>query len=364
MVPQLKDYLITNWNRLFGDKVLPQNLSFLEIAGTTSAPGKVLFLIFKDNSTNPLFLAKVSRNQKDNSLLLCEYNNLQYIDKICSQFIKDSIPRPIFLEEIGNHRVLLETALEGKAISETLSFRHPVSKKIISRNCSLSIDWLIRFHIETNCKEKRLERDNIHTYIEEPIESFCSTFELNTDEIKFFQNLKVIIERLTNRNYPLVFQHGDFTPSNILISQNKFGIIDWEFSRTEGLLLHDLFFFLLWYGFAQCRKDVHDTRLSSFQASFMSKNWYSDLISRCIKEYCKKMHIAEDSIKLFFILFLINLANKEYKDLCRDAERGFINMSKGFSGNGDRSFSGLIKDGLYVNQSRLFIAQEKYFLNF
>jgi aminoglycoside phosphotransferase (APT) family kinase protein len=80
---------------------------------------------------------------------------------------------------------------------------------------------------------------------------------------------------LREADLPLIVEHGDLSHPNILVDgASRLGIIDWELSRTDGLVGHDLFIFLAFVAFA--RHDAHDLprqRAALDEAFFAPAGW-------------------------------------------------------------------------------------------
>ena len=70
--------------------------------------------------------------------------------------------------------------------------------------------------------------------------------------------------------FPLVFQHGDPGPWNVLItSDGRPGFLDWEAAEPHGMPLWDLFHFLRSFGFQVSRAAGTRDPLRSFAEQFL-----------------------------------------------------------------------------------------------
>jgi hypothetical protein len=60
----------------------------------------------------------------------------------------------------------------------------------------------------------------------------------------------IILEELTTRSWPVVFQHGDFAPWNLRRDpvSNRLSAFDWEFGTLDGFPYIDLAYFILQVG--------------------------------------------------------------------------------------------------------------------
>lgn len=54
------------------------------------------------------------------------------------------------------------------------------------------------------------------------------------------------VDKLTNKSWPVVLQHGDFTPWNLLqLPQGSLQAIDWEYAELQGMPFLDVAYFIL-----------------------------------------------------------------------------------------------------------------------
>lgn len=363
MIDFLKQYLLQNWDRICSEKNRPKELSFIEIVGMRNYPGKVLFLIFSDKCEDPVLLAKISRFQDDNTILEREYENLKYINMDCNdERIKKSIPIPILYEDIAGYKVLLTNAFRGISINRFHLPRLLFNKKTVASNCQKVINWLVRFHKEMKVNKVFGEKDFLKE-VKEPIESFLNIFEVSNEEKNFLCKMKNLGQEFLGRETLLFFRQGDFSPANILYKKNEIKVIDWEFSKKEGLPLHDILYFFIWYGFERfVAKSINENKLTRFQTNFFEYNWYSRLVKKLTFKYCQEFKISPSLIRFFFFMLLVNLANKEYEDLLRNRNEGYMAVSQGYSEPIDVPSDVVIKNGLYVNLLRIFIKRENNFV--
>lgn len=76
------------------------------------------------------------------------------------------------------------------------------------------------------------------------------------------------LESLGKRQWPIVIQHGDFSPWNILQStQNKLRAIDWEYGTLKGFPYLDLAYYILQVAALIYHWSPHDAR--SYALSFL-----------------------------------------------------------------------------------------------
>lgn len=105
---------------------------------------------------------------------------------------------------------------------------------------------------------------------------------------------------LANRKWPVVFQHGDFAPWNILrMSDGSIRAIDWEYGTAEGFPFIDLTFFMLQvarliYRLSPTQATSHAIKLLSMTQSLnLTLEQAQSLVFLCAYHQCKQ--IASES---------------------------------------------------------------------
>jgi hypothetical protein len=361
MIYELQNYLFNNWDTLKIPIARPSNLSFMQIGSLGNYPGKISFLIFEKGGKVPLLTAKALRFQDNNSHLEKEYNNLLYVRSISSDIIKKSVPAPLFYGDIGGCKVLLTNALHGSKINAFSLRRLIIWRGTFRKNFRAAIRWLGQFNKETATK-KILTPGEIDCFLFKPLRSVTGTFNFSAKEKAYIDGVTVSLRDLSKKEILVQCRHGNFSPSNILVSpSNQIGIIGWECFQPEGLALHDILFFSLVCSFAWVLGNKRG-RIHEFKEKFFSINWFSSLFKKSISDYCRNLGIEFDLIPLYFFMMLVNMANKEYEDLCFNRMYGHMEVYEGCSKPVTGTSSEIIKDGLYLNMLRYFIANHGCFI--
>jgi hypothetical protein len=136
-------YLDTNWHRLalhrFGD---PGRLSCVVETPRFHTSGHVIFFVVSENTSRPLFIAKVPRIPNDTARLDREASNLHALQAARSGGFS-SVPKLVAYEQWSDCRLLLETAVPGQ----------PINPKLVRTNTRLYIDgvvdWLATLQMTT-----------------------------------------------------------------------------------------------------------------------------------------------------------------------------------------------------------------------
>jgi hypothetical protein len=299
------NYLSRNWQRLalepFGE---PAELSCVLATPRFRASSHVIFFLLRQESREPVLVAKVPRLAGDHGRLDREARNL-----IAAQSARacgfDSIPRVIAYEEYHGHMLLIETALRGAPMKPAI-----VRRK--SRQCvEAGLDWLLDFHSAT-ARAHPETRAWYAALIEQPIRGFQKLLPPVAEELGLLEEVLATAATLRGLPLPLVLSHEDLSHPNILLcNEGRARVVDWELAEPEGLPGLDLFFFLTYIAFARRGAHKNAEYLAAFhEAFFTPQAWTENYLAR----YVERLHLPAEALTPLFVLcwtrYLIGLATR------------------------------------------------------
>jgi hypothetical protein len=186
---------------------LPHVCSVVVLMGTTGPAQKVTVQLRGGNNT---VLGYLKYAEKE-----AARKRLRQERSVLSDLPAGVGPKLAGFGTLGSGEALLEAAVSGKALPATL----PPAQGVADFSMSLAV--LPPMPLETHPWVKR-SRD-----LEEP-------------------ELDVWLNYLAHRSWPVVVQHGDFAPWNLLRrSDGKVQAIDWEYGTLEGFPYLDLAYYIL-----------------------------------------------------------------------------------------------------------------------
>lgn len=190
---------------------------------------------------------------------------------------------------------LPDSNLEKKVLRQAIECMEPFYQKTIrvensfeyiEKLCSNLSNSIIQNKLFTNYEKKRIK------FVIQEIESFARANELLPE-------------------FPSVLSHGDFQPGNLLLDEEKFWIIDWEFSDRRSQS-YDILTYLLESRFP---KNISE-RLHKFvqsgsskwfsgaELNQLSKNWHlrrarlQDALVFCLEDLW--LHVSENDNRQYF----------------------------------------------------------------
>lgn len=253
----------------------------------------LIFTILSAESGVPVMIAKVPRIQGDNSQLELEVEKLNKVQGLSPDGL-DSVPKVLAYTEIKGHRLLLETVVMGQTMRPTMVRR----KRVFCME--KGFDWLVGLH-----QLSRMTDGDESTRIRRTLDSVLLLMDdlarFSEQDIPLIDRTRELAAGLAVCDLPTVFEHGDFSSPNILVSDSgQLGVVDWELAQERGLPALDLFFFLNYIGYASERQaTVNADHLRTFRKTFFSEStWTTDLIKR----YWQALELPIQASDALFVL--------------------------------------------------------------
>jgi len=193
---------------------------------------------------------------------------------------------PSLYQEINHGKYLcsVEECFKGKNITEKEINNNNSRNKI----CRQATDILISIHTETS-SEKLLVDELYNDMIVRPVtdardlfpDKYSSIFDLIEKHFK---------KTLWKKKLNLVLSHGDYSVDNIMIENGLItGVIDWEYSKSSGLPLVDLMFFI-----CSVYKKKNKTNIIDAMQKIILDNEINGLENSCVDSYCDSLSITND----------------------------------------------------------------------
>jgi len=127
---------------------------------------------------------------------------------------------------------------------------------------------------------------------------------------------------------PLVSEHRDFSPWNVLITRvGELGILDWESAELNGLPLLDLIYFLTYLTFFI--EGAMETRRfdEAYRRSWSLHTTIGQVNNECVRRYCDALQLDENCVPALRLFTWLLHSRSEYERL-RTAAGGVSSKGK------------------------------------
>jgi aminoglycoside phosphotransferase (APT) family kinase protein len=270
-----ESFLVSNWKRLRLDGPKPPaQLSSVLATPRFRASRHVVFLILADGYADPKWVAKIPRLADETASLEREAANLR---ALCALRFGgfENVPRLLAYESYLGNRLLLESAVSGYAMRPAVVRQRP------TECCEAAISWLVDLH-EASFQRHHDRATSFQRLVAGLLDYFECAFPLSTQEKQLVAETRHLTGPLRSLDFPLVFEHGDFSSPNILMRPGgDVGVVDWELAEPHGLPAVDLFFFLNYLAFARNQAETPEDCVGAFHDAFFGPQaWAREYVAR------------------------------------------------------------------------------------
>jgi Phosphotransferase enzyme family len=280
-----------------------------------AAPGdypsqKVLFFLLGPSGEVPEAIVKITRDPDLNYRLENEWRALTLLGEL-GVGTDDTLPRPLFLGSHSGLAVLGESAIDGAPFRErTLATADCVHARA-------AVEWLLELGAATFSRPGADARGPF-AELDALLVQFKRLYRL---ESKHEDQLDAHVAALmgSGEGFPLVFQHGDPGPWNILItSDGRPGFLDWEAAEPHGMPLWDLFHFLRSFGLQVSRAAGTRDPLQSFAEQFLERSPLNRLLVDSVSRFQARTGLGAELVEPLFYICWMHRALKEAATLTPD----------------------------------------------
>jgi Phosphotransferase enzyme family len=273
-----------------------------------AAPGdypsqKVLFFLFGSEGEALESVVKITRDPDLNFRLENEWRALTIL-RDHGVGTDDTLPRPLFF---GSHRGL---AVLGESAVEGLPFRERTQATADCPYARAAVEWLVELGRAT-ASPARADTRGALSGLGALREQFARTYRLEAKEDDFLRAQTAVLTG-SGDTLPLVFQHGDPGPWNVLVtSDERPAFLDWEAAEPRGIPLWDLFHFLRSYGLLVSRAAGTREPLQSFTEHFLQRSAVNGLLVDATSRFCAQTGLAVELVEPLFYTCWMHRGLKE-----------------------------------------------------
>ncbi len=238
MIDRILDLVNERWEAWLGDMPKPTSFSVL-----LQSRSRVSVFLFAQGAQAPLLVAKISRDSHDAQDVRHEWETVTRVRNALNGPLRDTLPQPLCLENVGGRTVMFETFMPGRVMPLHIGrckMRH------YQAHLQALYRWLQAFQTQTAhpmppcLSSHRISRA-------------CQQASLSRT---IADTLCGLADELDDVAIPRVIAHGDLHPTNILLHHGRVAaIIDWEFSQATQWPFFDWFQFLFEYNYELNKKE-------------------------------------------------------------------------------------------------------------
>jgi len=281
---------------------------------------KVLFFLFAEQQTSPQYIVKMTREPALNARLENEARSLSLLHETGIGH-RSPLPKVVFA---GHHAQL---AIVGETVIEGAPFRQQTQQRVDCPYFRDAVHFLVDLGVST-ADSRAATPPQVAEALQQLFVRFNQIYRATPAHQAFLAAQIAQIGACTEQ-VPLVFQHGDPGPWNMLVTPaGRVAVLDWEAAEPQGMPLWDLFYFFRSYCLDTARQRGVDDSLLGFKQEFLMQTPLSELIIATLRGYCDKIQLPTQLIAPLFYTCWMHRSLKEATRLPADqVESGrFVNL--------------------------------------
>ena len=304
----LKRFLFEKWSELIGEP-LPSSIDLALLTSCTKDYGNNIVLVFTDKGKEPNYVIKISRNPAFSFKLRREYVAL---NALCNfKKLNPFIPTPFFIGEYNGCTFFIQSGVSGHSLFKSLR------KSGLNKTNHLLVEQAIDLLADINSSTGGIDNGNVlwPTKTKDVLKGFESEFinaGVNRSKIAELINFSEYMEKNCSR---LLFIHGDYWPTNIIVNDRKKkinGVIDWEFSCPGRSLPFDIMWFLINLAFSLYGKiKPGATLFDSFKWGFFESGKHNEAFTLYYNRYLYRTGVEYKLLNLLLEISLAEMATRE-----------------------------------------------------
>ncbi len=285
---------------------------------------KILFYLFppdaQGQTLQPEYLVKLTRAPQFNYRLENEVHALRALQhaKVPGAHV---LPRIVFSGHHSGLALAAQTAVPGEP------FNRRTEATPDCPYARAAVNWLVDLGQATVNTEEATAAE-VAQILESLVTRLADIYRLTPQHLAFLEQQLAVLAA-SSQPFPLVFQHGDPGPWNVLVRPDGTPVfIDWEAAEPLGMPLWDIWYFWRSFSVRVARKKGVRDRLEAFLQEFLSASELSIRIVASVRRYCEQVGVPREWVSPLFYLCWAHRALKEATRLSSHRlERGhYINL--------------------------------------
>jgi hypothetical protein len=274
------------------------------LTGGRRSINKVVGLGFTDSQGPPQLAVKFARSLSEDEPLEREGATLRLLGEAAVEL--RGVPEVLFVERRSGRVALGETVVAGQPLL------HRLDRDSFATVASQVTSWLVDLARGAVVQPRPAWFERL---VEGPVGQFERMFAsvLNAEETARGRQILATLNDL-----PLVCEHRDCSPWNVLYDGGSVALVDWESSEPRGLPGLDLVYFLT-YAALFVEQTMDAGRAETYARTLDPRSTVGAVVRACEESYCARLGLDPGQLHPLRLLCWIVHARSEYAQLEQDA---------------------------------------------
>lgn len=265
---------------------------------------------FGDGLAAPDVVAKVAAGAAARPSLVAEHEATSEVRRHVGAPLDDTIPASSIVTD-HHGASLVQSVMGGRSSARVLGSRL-VSFDAKVAHLHAVVRWIGDLHSHPIDADHRWDRCDVQA-IAATLCSFENVFTVSKRERLLFDHTLTAAVDLVGRRVPMVWEHGDLTPWNVVMDGDTVRIVDWELARVGWPLADVLRFTDQWHA-AVCRAHAVDQRAEARHAivrPVVSNRPATAVVRAAIDGYTRRLGLPPELEDVLHVACLAELALRQ-----------------------------------------------------
>ncbi len=280
----------------------PDGLTWLLLTRGGHSSNKIVAAVIGEAHTTPCIAIKMARTPEGAAAVQREARNLE---ALAGRPLRIGVvPRPLFCQTHAGVLTVAETFIPGRLMTSRLTRR--TFRDLVRRGA----DWLTALATPTGPSPSPAAWT---TMLDRTLAEFESSFGAVLDRTMLHQTYTALsaLEPL-----PAVFEHRDFSPTNIVITpHDQLGVLDWESAEPAGIPFLDLIYFVTNAAFIVDNVWGCGPYRDSYRRTWDSATIVGAVVGETIARYARATGIHSPDLSALRLLVWLIHSRSEYTRL-------------------------------------------------
>jgi glycosyltransferase involved in cell wall biosynthesis/Ser/Thr protein kinase RdoA (MazF antagonist) len=277
----------------------------LLLTGGPRSISKAVSVVFAGPDPLPESIVKMNRTPEARAGIMREAEMLRYLERDRSSLT--GVPRVVSVEDLTDITRVVETPLEGRPLHGELR------RENLARNADMVTEWALGLA----GLEPRASAEALWSELADPIVArFRRAYGPELDEREWQESQRILAAL---DDMPVVPEHRDLGPWNMLVDRGRLGVVDWESAVPRGLPALDLIYFILYaVGYATGVRR-HRRLLDVYRAVRDVDTPFGALANDALRRYCGALGVDPGQLRALHLLTWMVHARSEHRRQIEDA---------------------------------------------
>lgn len=269
---------------------------------------RAVILPFAPGETEPCGVLKVPRLPLFNAKTETEQSLLNHLRGRLDPAVRSALPEPRGIHRVGGLAVGWESYAAGRPLAQRAgSWGEPLAGKV--RDLAVAAGWLTEFHRRTEVRRPEWDAVQRAEWVGLPLGELRRAAGAEVVPGSLLAAVRRRSDALTGAAFPIVWQHRDFTPWNVLRGDAGLRVIDWEGARP-GPALSDLLHFSTHWSELALRASDEPARLRVFREVWIARRGGEpgEAVRRAVESYCEGLRLDRRFVPLLLAAAWTELA--------------------------------------------------------